>query len=279
MTEGPDEILQALRRVFRSGISDRGVLVDAVMRGDRPLVTFRWADDPHVYGVVLDAPDPMADSLSEWAREVGFELLDDVDTGRVYRSIRSADEGFIFLSGRDIPTDRRIFASEMSEESDGWWLLEHGFDTTIALTRKASGELIGWLVAYVNNSRGEPVIGHAVVAWSGAGTAHIDVLETAPGTPVTAQLDLAHRACVMAAEAGAGRVTTSSDIAELGLLGFTADAEGLRGIDTDFFDIDVPALAELYRVARGRLPVQLRSGPGAWSTWVTRRLFSRTSAG
>jgi hypothetical protein len=279
VTEGPDEILQALRRVFRSGISDRGVLVDAVMRDGRPLVTFRWADDPHVFGMLLDAPDPMADSLTEWAREVSFEVLEDVDTGRVYRSIRSADEGFILLSDHDRPIDERIHSSEMSEESDGWWLLEHGFDTTIALTRKASGELISWLMAYVNNSRGEPVIGQAVVSWSGEGVAHIDVLETAPGTPVTAQLDLVHRACVMAAEAGARRVTTSSDLTELELLGFRADADDARAVDTAFLDVDVPALAELYRETRGRLPIQLLRGPSSWSTWVRRRLFTRTYAG
>lgn len=279
MTEGPDEILLALRRVFRSGISDRGVLVDLVMRDDRPLVTFRWADDPHVYGIMLDPPDPMADSLVEWARDTGFELLEDVDTGRVYRSIRSADEGFILLAEHDRPIDERIFSSEMSDEADGWWLLEHGFDATAGLTRKASGELIAWLMAYVNNSRAEPVIGQAVVGWSGEGVAHIDVLETARGTPVTAQLDLAHLACVMAAEAGAHHVTTSSDIAELELMGFRVGADDLRVIDTAFLDADVPALSELYREARGRLPLEVLRGPSSWSTWVRRRLFTRTHAG
>jgi hypothetical protein len=279
VTEGPDQILQALRRVFRSGISDRGVLVDVVMREDRPLVTFRWAQDPHVFGILLDAPDPMADSLTEWAHEVGIEVMEDVVTGRVYRSIRSADEGFLLLSERNRPVDERVHSSEMNEESDGWWLLEHGFDTTVALTRKASGELISWLMAYVNNSRGEPVIGQAVVAWSGDGAAHIEVLETASGTPVTAQLDLVHLACVMAAEAGAHRVTTTSSIDELELLGFKTAGDDQRVVDTAFLDVDLPALAVLYREARGRLPLQVLRGPSSWSTWVKRRLFTRTYAG
>ena len=278
MAEGPDEIIQALRRVFRSGISDRGVLVDVTMRDGRPLVTFRWARDPHLYGFVLDPPDPLADSLMEWALEVGVDVMVDVDTGRVYRSIRSADDGFILLSDHDRPFDDRVDGSEMSEEADGWWLLEHGFDTSAALTRKACGELIAWLTAYVNNTRGEPVIGQAVVAWSGGGVAHLDVLETAAGTPVTVQLDLVHRACAMAAEAGARQVTTSSDIAELDLLGFRPDGD-LRVVDTTFLDVDVPALAALYGEARGRLPIQVLRGPGSWSTWVRRRLFTRTHAG
>jgi hypothetical protein len=227
---------------------------------------------------VLDAPDPMADSLMEWAHEMGAEVMVDVDAGRVYRSIRSADDGFILLSDRDRPSDERVYGSEMSEESDGWWLLEHGFNTSVALTRKASGELISWLMAYVNNSRGEPVIGQAVVAWSGEGVAHLDVLETAPGTPVTAQLDLVHLACAMAAEAGAQQVTTSSDLAELEVLGFQPDGD-LRVVDTAFLDVDVPALAVLYGAARGRLPIQVLRGPGSWSTWVRRRLFTRTHAG
>jgi hypothetical protein len=279
VTEEPDQILQALRRVFRSGIGDRGALVDLAMRDGRPLVTFRWAEDPHVFGRVLDPPDPMADSLVEWAIETGSELMEDVDTGLVYRSVRRADAGIIVLSEHDLPTDRRIYSSEMSEESDGWWLVEHGFDTTIALTRKASGELISWLMAYVNNSRGEPVIGQAVVGWSGDGVARIDVLQTAPGTPVTAQLDLVHLACAMAAEAGARRVTTSSDLTELELMGFRAGADGLRVVDTAFLDIDLPALSELYREARGRLPIQVLRGPSSWSAWVRRRLFTRTYAG
>lgn len=78
-----------------------------------------------------------------------------------------------------------------------------------------------WIQAKVNNAVGRPYVGHAAARWSSEVTAHVDVLETVPGTPETVAAQLAHRVTHMLADLGAETITASVANEHLTELGYT----------------------------------------------------------
>ena len=80
----------------------------AVLEGTDILVTFRWRDDPQLYGIRFPTGAPEGASTGEvcataeeWAHEVALVLMEELDTGLVSRGRRSSDvQGWVELHYR-----------------------------------------------------------------------------------------------------------------------------------------------------------------------------------
>lgn len=270
--------------MFREGFPYDLVPIELRERSDGLLLTFRWMKDTHLFGLHIPfegapvlAPGVPSLSPHEWAWEVEMWLSEELGTGMVYRSRRTAVDDYLLLEGPDRPVDGRFFASEFDAPTDGWWIREHGFDTALPLARRDEGQLISWLVTYVNNRRGEPLVGQAVVSWQEDSTARLELLTLVPGLPVTAALDLAQSAIDMASSAGATRVITDVNLKELVALGFLPTDDGALAVDTSFLDTKPVELERMFeRELALRLPRSVTWGPGSFTKRLRRRLFTRT---
>ncbi|WP_240959957.1 hypothetical protein [Rhodococcus sp. HNM0563] len=77
----------------------------------------------------------------------------------------------------------------------------------------------------MNNGIGNPYLGHAAAHWSGETSAHLDVLETVPGTPDIVTAQLAHRITHMLADLGAETIRACFENEHLAGLGYVTRPE------------------------------------------------------
>ncbi|MGA4994393.1 hypothetical protein [Nonomuraea bangladeshensis] len=217
--------------------------VDVVAEADGMLVMFRWRRDPNTYAIGLEFPTApkspwtglRVGSAEEWAADVAFLLMEELDTGLVRRVRRTVREGHVLLHRREAVTvwPAGYFISQVPLPS-GFWLAEAGMDVDVPRRLVAEAKLACWLQAYVDNHRGEPFVGHVAASWEDGGhtTARLDVLHIQPGVPPELRAALARLAVHEVAEAGALSVVTALDDPELHGLGFRpADGGGLA-LDT-----------------------------------------------
>lgn len=99
---------------MRAGVAsvpagDERVPVEVLLDGEDLLVTFRWPAQPHLLGVRFrpsESPEGPSTgevclSPEEWAQEVGWVLMEELDTGLVHRGRRSVtDQGVVELHYR-----------------------------------------------------------------------------------------------------------------------------------------------------------------------------------
>jgi hypothetical protein len=87
------------------GITDYAALHDVVMTVEGLLVSFRWDHDPTVYAYLSDVSDlgtspwtglPV-DTLDDWALDLRFLLMEELDTGGVYYAPRRECYGYVLL--------------------------------------------------------------------------------------------------------------------------------------------------------------------------------------
>jgi hypothetical protein len=104
-----EHLLQVVRAQVESGPDEARTPMHAVLEGTDILVTFRWGDDPHLYGVrfpTTDAPEgastgEVCRTADEWAQEVALVLMEELDTGLVTRGRRSSNaQGLVELHYR-----------------------------------------------------------------------------------------------------------------------------------------------------------------------------------
>ena len=84
-------------RVRRGADGDGKTPMQAVLDGSDIVVTFHWRDDPQLYGVrfaTSEAPvgpctGDVCGTSEEWAQEVGWVLMEELDTGLVIRGRRT----------------------------------------------------------------------------------------------------------------------------------------------------------------------------------------------
>jgi hypothetical protein len=106
----PEHLLDAVRAVVPAvpGI-DASAPVDVVLDGDDLLVTFHWPGHPDLFGIRFrpsESPEgpstgELCGSPEEWATEVGWVLMEELDTGLVHRGRRSVtDQGIVELHYR-----------------------------------------------------------------------------------------------------------------------------------------------------------------------------------
>lgn len=88
---------------------DGPVPVEVVLDGDDLLVTFRWPAQADLFGIRFSASESPAgpstgelcESPEDWASEVGWVLMEELDTGLVFRGRRSVtDRGVVELHYR-----------------------------------------------------------------------------------------------------------------------------------------------------------------------------------
>ncbi|GAB3598261.1 hypothetical protein GCM10027586_00170 [Kineococcus gypseus] len=241
----------------RPALADEPPHTDAMDSTDEPeaglehvVVVLRWRQDPHRYAIAVPlVPGPAGPpppgvhepssvySLQSWAEEVVLWLMEELDTGLVRRAGRSTVGELTFLS-----TDTAFGTAAVDVMphgyhlgplylgpggGDGEHLARAGLDVATARHLLSQGRLLTWLHAYVNNARGEPYVGHAVVArpprhGSGRepGPARLAVLQLVPGTPGTVAAALTYHAVHEAVEAGAQRITSTVDDPALEQVGF-----------------------------------------------------------
>ncbi|WP_432537760.1 hypothetical protein [Kineococcus arenarius] len=201
------------------------------------VVLLRWRQDPHLYAIAVPlVPGPAGPpppgvhaassvhSLASWAEEVVISLAEDLDTGLVQwaRRTQVADATFLSSPGaaeKSPPEGYYVSPLHLGPGGgDGAHLADAGLDVSTARRLLTEGRLLTWLHAYVNNARGEPYVGHAVVArpptdGSGrsSGPARLESLEVVPGTPGTVAAALAYHAVREAVEAGAQSISSALD--------------------------------------------------------------------
>jgi hypothetical protein len=86
--------------------------------------------------------------------------------------------------------------------------------------------------------------------WDDGTTARLIHLETAPGLPVSAVLDLLHRAVSVAADSGATTLVSDIPVPRAEVLGFRAAGDGSLRLDTRMLDQDRAAMAALRQEER-----------------------------
>ena len=179
---------------------------------DHVVVVLRWQQDPSVYAIAIplqpagahgDAGLPPGlstglpiTSLPEWVEEVALWLVEELDTGLVRRATRTQVGDLTFLTtdgGAADVAPEGYYVSTLylgPGGGRGEHLADAGLDVNIARRVLSGGRLLTWLHAYVDNSRGEPFVGHAVVARAPAEAAgnamelaRLEVLEVVRGTP------------------------------------------------------------------------------------------------
>lgn len=94
------ETLAATRRVLLAPNAVTGGFVGVDVRddADHMLVEFRWRSDPNNYVVAFEYPEDVTspwtglpvDDSQEWARDIAFLLMEELDTGFVARAQRTS---------------------------------------------------------------------------------------------------------------------------------------------------------------------------------------------
>jgi hypothetical protein len=113
----PEQLLEAVQqRVQRVRLGppsdDDRIPMQAEQDGGELLVTFRWPGEPQRLGLrfwTSEAPvgpstGEICDSPDEWAKEVGWVLMEELDTGLVHRGRRPpTEQGVVELHYRSTP--------------------------------------------------------------------------------------------------------------------------------------------------------------------------------
>lgn len=225
-------------------------------------VLFRWRADPTTYAFMLPVTLDDAGAITQlegphgWpgypmtsaqvlADEADFLLMEELDTGFVRRARRLRRGPVVYLLTGAAPDvmPAGFFVGPVhvleghGQDEDGEDLGRAGLDVRAVQQASAEQQLVTWLDAYVNNSRGEPVVGHVAVAWEAGsllgpgGSVRVVALQVLPGWPVSVGQALLFNALRDAAEAGALVAVAGPDVARqwreaLREAGFTRAAEG-----------------------------------------------------
>jgi len=256
-----DDVVQALReRLLSPGaVTDgfNGVDVLPALPGEPVdgrtgslVVLFRWKLDPAVYAVrfhlepALDGEeagvamgvstgDSVA-SLQAWVWEVVLWLMEELHTGVVRRGARRQVGDVVLLVADARAVDvlpEGYYVGDVylgTGGSNGDHLKRDGLHINVARRLLKQERLLVWLHAYVNNTRGEPFVGHVVISRAAAGgtsdvpdgSARLEVLEVVPGTPATVAAALAFHAVRSAVEMGVARIVSDVDDPALDQIGF-----------------------------------------------------------
>lgn len=98
--------------LLRPGVVTDGFTgVDVRDLDDELVVLFRWRRDPHTFGIRFPYPgayespwtgEPV-ETVEEWATELAFLLMEELDTGLARRAPRTVRDGFVQLGIDDTP--------------------------------------------------------------------------------------------------------------------------------------------------------------------------------
>ncbi|MDV6296553.1 hypothetical protein [Rhodococcus aetherivorans] len=222
-------------RALRDGIRVRGAIdkqfrpVRLHVEHDRVVVHFRWARNPNIFALAMRPPQTGNDLAGPpWhtpaavAATVISGWQEELCTGLLVRGTRRREGRTIHISGPRTPTGRQEYwvGTVPLHERSGAWLARAGLDIDRPLEWKNAGVLAAWVQAFVNNRQARPFVGHAAAYWSDETTAHLEVLDTVPGTPDTVTAQLVHRLTHMLADLGAETITTSFENEHLADLGY-----------------------------------------------------------
>lgn len=229
------ETLAAVGRVVLApgAVTDGFQGIDVREEDGRLLTEFRWRMDPNAYVVAFafpeDATSPWTglpvDDAQEWAQEIAFLLMEELDTGLVARARRSQRGDAVELAVHDVPGDvlgPEFYLGEVLPEND-WIVAEAGLNPAVPQQSRRDGRLISWLAVHPNTRRFHPLVAHGSVSWlpGQSGVASLDLLEAAPGEASHVVGGLAKTLVFLAAYAGASTVVASHSAEELAALGFT----------------------------------------------------------
>lgn len=241
--------------------------VEVVAGDGELLVVFRWRRNPHLYAFPISTDDLTGSpwtgepvhSAEEWAGDVAGLIEEELLTGHVARATRRLVQGRIELREPAWPTgDDRFSVTEVEYGGMADWLEEVGLDITEPRDLEAAGRLLGW-DALCLNDRDDAPVGSAATRWDDPTTARLVHLETLPGVPVSASLDLVYAAVCGAADAGATAVLTDLPVPHGEVLGFRAATDGCLRLDTDLLAVDHAAFAALLGAEPRHLPID--TGP------------------
>lgn len=258
---------EALVTVVRTGRVDG--LVDVRRAENSALLMFRWDPYPDLFGVELSLVSPdswlgvgdPAEDLDEWIAALPLSLMEEIDTGLLYRGRRRQGDGCIELRGPDWPSDYRFYIDTVRPYDTIEWsrtsfVAADGLDPARAVAAREAGILVAWLTAYENNSTGKPYLGQAIVVGETPERARLDHVEVVAGTPTTLLIGLVRAATHAAAASGAAAVTARVGLEHLELLGFRPTSAGEHVVVTNFLNEDAEAADAVFEAALEE--------PGSW---------------
>lgn len=240
MTTAEEVLLAARESLLGEGPVTAGWYgQDVELEEGRLLVSFRWRRLPYRFAVRIDLDDldegvwtgePVS-TAEGWVNELAGLLMEEFDTGGVAWLPRVVRNGLVELD-LDAPRVAQVPAGTTAEyyvsdrSIDGaWFVQEEGLDVAPAVDAADRGELMAWWVAYVNNSRGRPLVAQLVVTGAGgeAQLAHVQIRDDVPDAVVA---EMVYLAVWAAACEGVRRVTCSWDHPVLELAGLQRDGDG-----------------------------------------------------
>lgn len=247
--EAARELLLEVEAVTSGWAGDGAVLVEGKLE-----LTFRWRRLPYRFAVRLPLDDlsespwtglPVT-TAEEWVREASGLLMEELDTGAAAWLPRYERDGLVELLldeprvGELAPDMGAVYyVSELTQESN-WFVREQRLDPQPALDAARRGQLLNWWCAYVNNSRGLPLVAQLVVI-AGRGEAQLAYLEVREDLPLPVPAaviaEMAYMAVWEAACHGATLIVTTAQHPGLALLGLQRDGE------LSFWQAEGPTLA------------------------------------
>jgi hypothetical protein len=234
MDSARDQTLQERWDLLAERWSEGTQVTDATVstvlhEGADAVLLFRWAQDPHTYGLRLNLDAPFrefgygneVETWDEWVDTLGPSLLAHLDTGLVENSRRTVHENHIEL------------------DLDDQWPYLDGFDYDVETPTIDNEPRLVRVRAYA-------VPDAAVIAT-------VEVLPTNPqqgvmtltgDAPARVGLDATHLACHVAASEGLTTITTDP-APHLDILGFRPAADSRLELDTSFHLEDFDAARRL----------------------------------
>lgn len=230
------ETLAAARQVLLApGAVTRGFEgIDVRDDADRLLVEFQWLRDPNHYVVDFPYPEdatsawtglPVSDA-QEWAVDIAFLLMEELDTGFVARARRTRRGNAVALAFDAFSEDvlgREWYVGNVLPEND-WIIEDAALDPSVPRQRRQDGTLIAWLSVHPNTIRFGPVAAHGAISWM-PGTddvATLDMIQMSEDVASDVQLGLARLLVFQAMYAGARGVVSAQSGVLLMRLGFTS---------------------------------------------------------
>jgi hypothetical protein len=259
----PEDVSAALRAAVTGNqlLEGDGIHpTDVVVRGQELLVVFQWQRDRAVYAFPVPLDDLSAspwtgepvESPEEWADEVVWLLDEELMTGYLAGASRQLVDGRIELRQPPQPgdeSDDRFDIADVEDPGLPALLAEAGLDVAEPVRLAAEGHLLDWQVMDLSTDGFVPVASVAT-SWDDATTARLVHLDTAPGLPVSAVLDLVHCAVSAAANSGATTLVSAIPVPSGEILGFRAAGNARFVLDTRMLDRDHAAMAALLQEER-----------------------------
>jgi len=258
-------IIERLRTMYPVGSSiEKFAVTDFRVETDQVVLIGRHAQDPHLFGIPLNwektphgffYTDDWVLSADEWIDSVDIGLMVALSTSLIVGARRRQVNDYIELVEDDDRPTSPFYVQRLNENPTRFAYLGHlGWDLSVGQQHRRDGTLLAWVDCYWNTTPSKTACQVVIGKGSAPSVGDVVLIDALPGTPVTATVDAVLLAAQLAASEGVSTITTTDITPELDILGFRANENGHRALDTAFLDFDMAAYRKLIEseVAAGK---------------------------